>query len=443
MEKFDFRKISPDLRNLLEKISDLAEEEGQTVYLVGGFVRDYMLNKQVDDIDIAVEGDGIRLAKQFKKKFGGTRVVSYGRFGTAMLNHGKYKVEFASTREEYYEESSRKPKVVKADIFSDLSRRDFTVNAMAVSLNKDDMGKLLDPFDGRGDLQRKLIRTPLSPEITYFDDPLRMLRAVRFASRFGFDIDGASYEAISAQLPRLEIVSQERITEELSKMLMHEKPSVALHLLQQTGLLNYVLPDIAALREEYTADGVSLFEVTLRLIDKLAEAGETDVYLRYAALFLFVGERRYDNILNLGRKMKFPGKKVKEIALFVKYVPRIEAMIAEGENPEFELREMFMETGKLAGSIIKLAKTLAVILNGEIPDKFIKGFEATAEKIKSEEDWEDFSLALTGEEIMEILGITEGIAVGKAVHKLKEAVIRGEIRNRPGECEQYLLKLYK
>ena len=229
---------------LLARIGAIADEAGAETYVVGGFVRDALLGKEVKDIDIVVIGDGIAFAKLAAAKMTKRNVVTFEKFGTAMLQLDTGKVEFVGAREESYQSSSRKPEVKQATLESDLARRDFTVNAIAASLNKATFGEILDPYNGEGDIRKKILRTPLEPDRTFDDDPLRMMRAARFASQLGFHIDAGALAAVTRNAERISIVSMERVTDEFLKILASPRPSVGLKLLQDTGLAKHVFPEL-------------------------------------------------------------------------------------------------------------------------------------------------------------------------------------------------------
>ena len=275
-------------------ISTISSQMALESYVIGGFVRDFLLQKKLPkDIDIVSIGSGISLAEKVAEQLPNSPKVSvFKNFGTAMIKADGLDIEFVGARRESYESNSRKPYVESGTLQDDQNRRDFTINAMAFSLNKDTFGELIDPFDGLGDLERRLIRTPLDPDITYSDDPLRMMRAIRFATQLNFQIEDTSLNAISKNKERLQIISNERIVDELHKILLAAKPSIGLKLLYETGLLHYILPELIALQGVQEQDGQKHkdnFWHTLEVVDNIAEHTD-NLWLRWAALLHDIGK---------------------------------------------------------------------------------------------------------------------------------------------------------
>ncbi|HLF20495.1 MAG TPA: CCA tRNA nucleotidyltransferase, partial [Bacteroidota bacterium] len=271
---------------VLQEIGLFADKTNLRVYVVGGYVRDAFLGKRVKDIDILVVGNGVEFARMVADTWGKTNLVVYEKFGTAMLHIDDYKIEFVGARKESYSKKSRKPDIETANLEEDLSRRDFTINAIAASLSKEDFGKVVDPYDGRKDLQKKMIRTPLDPEATFDDDPLRIMRALRFAAQLQFKVEPSILKAAKKMAQRLEIVSQERIAEEFLRIMESTKPSIGLQLMYDTGVMTIVFPEAFALagveqRKDYHHKDVFLH--TLKVVDNIAERSE-NVWLRIAAL---------------------------------------------------------------------------------------------------------------------------------------------------------------
>ena len=270
----------------LKKIGAVADNEKTSVFAVGGFVRDRLMGRETQEIDFVVLGDGPCFAKKAKHSLHGHGMVVFERFGTASFLWKDWKFEFVSAREESYNEDSRKPDVKMSDLKTDLARRDFTVNTVAVSLNEKAYGQIHDPFDGQRDIIEKLLRTPLDPESTFSDDPLRMMRAARFASQLGFDIDPATRKAMETERERIAIVSQERITDEFLKILTHPRPSIGLRILQETHILELFFPELAALQGVEQRDAYhhkDVFDHTLKVLDNLAGI-TNDKYLRSESL---------------------------------------------------------------------------------------------------------------------------------------------------------------
>ena len=276
---------------IFEIVSESAAEQGVRAFVIGGFVRDCFLQRPRNDIDIVIEGSGIEIAKAVGRKVG-SKVTVFKNFGTAMLMYGNMQIEFVGARKESYNRNSRKPVVEQGSLEDDQKRRDFTINALAFSLQKEDYGNLIDPFGGVADLQNGLLRTPLDPDITYSDDPLRMIRAIRFASQLGFTIVPDSLESIKRNRKRLEILSRERIAEEMHKILSSSKPSVGLQLLQDTLLLPEFLPQLSALQGVETLEGKGHkdnFAHTLQVVDNISQKTD-NLWLRWAALLHDIGK---------------------------------------------------------------------------------------------------------------------------------------------------------
>jgi poly(A) polymerase len=279
---------------LLRKVGEIADQHSVRAFVVGGFVRDLLLGKQVKDIDVVVVGEGVDFGTVVARELGRSNLVVFEKFGTAMLQLDDWKLEFVGARKESYTKDSRKPEVVAGTLDDDLARRDFTVNAMAVSLNSADFGCLLDPFDGQEAMRERVLRTPLEPETTFDDDPLRIMRAFRFAAQLGFVVEPSALDAAEKMAPRLKIVSQERITDEFMKILNSPKPSVGLHLMHSSGVLKIVFPEVAQMggvdqRQDFHHKDV--LQHTFRVLDNVAEAS-SNVWLRLAALLHDIAKPR-------------------------------------------------------------------------------------------------------------------------------------------------------
>ena len=278
--------------DVLKIIGEIADSENLSVWAVGGFVRDKILQKPVKDIDFAVVGSGPDFARKVAKKLGTRNIIVYERFGTAMVNFNEFKLEFVGTRTETYNEDSRKPVVIESTLDEDLLRRDFTINAIAYGINKNNFGEIYDPLNGQQDIKKHILRTPLDPVVTFKDDPLRIMRAIRFAARLRFDIDPLTYKALKKMYQRLKIVSQERITDELMKILEVDRPSVGLKLLDEAGILGLIFPELTTMkgveqRKDYHHKDV--FKHTLMVVDNIAKASKNRD-LRFAALVHDIGK---------------------------------------------------------------------------------------------------------------------------------------------------------
>lgn len=445
--------IQPEIADLFRKISDLAEQSEMAVYVVGGFVRDLILGDPSPDIDFVLEGDAIAFAKSFKKQFGGTRVVTYNRFNTAMLNYKYFKLEFVTAREEYYHEHSRKPVVKKADIKSDLSRRDFTINAMAIALHSGEFGALFDPYKGTEDLKAGIIRTPLDPEITFYDDPLRIIRAIRFASRFGFEIEDHTWNSIYKNKARLDIVSRERITEELNKMMLHTTPSKAIRLLNSASLLDMILPELIPLQEVEIVNGIThkdIFQHSLKVLDQLSVKSQ-DLTLRYAALLHDIGKPRVkqfdgsgwifhnhaeagaDMIPEIGKRLKFSNQMIRELQLLIRHHQWINNLIKSTDQlTDSAIRRFLVTTGNLAEKLILLSEsdvTTGFPEKKAVIEQNVLHFKRRIKDLEEKDNWRLFKLAINGNDIMDIFNLHQSKIIGNIKLYLREKVLNGEIEN--------------
>lgn len=451
---------------LFQLISSCAEQTGQSVYLVGGFVRDLILKRDAPtDFDFVTEGDGIVLAKAVAEKINPKlKVAVFKTYGTAMFKTAGLELEFVGARKESYSENSRKPAVEKGTLEDDQRRRDFTINALALSLNKEDFGELLDPFGGLEDLQQKILRTPLQPAKTYSDDPLRMMRAIRFASVLNFNIEKNSLQAIDKESERLKIVSMERIMVEFNKILLSEKPSLGLKLLEQTGLLKLILPELTALKGVQEVDGQSHkenFWHTLEVVDNIS-AETKNLWLRWSALLHDIGKAPTKKFVEnagwtfhghefLGSKMvktifhrlKLPlGPDLKYVQKLVKLSSRPIALIDE-DTSDSALRRLLFDAGDDLEDLFTLCKADITTKNASKLKRYQKNFEEVAQKIKEVEEKDqvrNFQPPITGEEIMQLFNIQPGREIGILKEKVKEAILEGEISNDKEEATEFVLR---
>ncbi len=449
---------------LLRRIGAVGDQEGLAVFVVGGYVRDLLLGKKVTDVDIVVAGDGIRFAEKLSTMLNGGTVVRFEKFGTAMLTLDSRKVEIVGARVEEYESSSRKPLVGKGTIEQDLSRRDFTVNAMAVQLNESSLGTLEDPFDGRGDLERKLLRTPLDPERTFDDDPLRILRAIRFASQLSFEIDSAALSIIPKMKDRLGIVSQERKTEEFLKILSSVHPSVGLRLMYDQGLLESVFPEVAAMggvdqRQDHHHKDVFLH--TCIVVDNVA-AGSQNLWLRFAALvhdiakprtkafkpgtgWTFHGHEEIGARMMKGifRRMKLPLEHLPYIEKLVRLHLRPMVLVDE-EVTDSAVRRLVFEAGPEIDDLMVLCRADITSKNPKLVARYLKNYDMVMEKITEVEEKDrlrNWQPPVRGDEIMTVCGLEPGRKVGELKKAIEEAVLDGIIPNEHDAALAYLLKV--
>ncbi len=450
---------------LFKQISEVAHQNNQSVYIVGGYVRDlWMGRKAPTDIDFVTEGNGMDLARAVANEINPKLKVSvFKTYGTAMFRHNGLDLEFVGARKESYAEHSRKPDVETGTLEDDQKRRDFTINALAVSLNKENFGELIDPFDGIADISDKIIRTPLEPSQTYSDDPLRMMRAIRFASTLNFEIEKASLEAIKLEAGRIKIVSMERIMVEFNKIMLSEKPSVGLKLLADTGLMDYIMPELTALKGIEEVEGQTHkdnFWHTLEVVDNISRNTD-NLWLRWAALLHDVGKAPTKKFVEkigwtfhghefLGSKMvksifqrlKLPmGPDMKYVQKLVKLSSRPIALIDDGTS-DSALRRLLFDSGEDLEDLFTLCKADITTKNSHKQEKFKKNFEYVAVKIKEVEEKDqvrNFQPPITGEEIMALFNLKPGREIGILKEKVKEAILEGEITNDKTEARNFVI----
>lgn len=450
---------------LFKIISEAAERNNQSVYIVGGYVRDLLMKRKAStDIDFVTEQSGIELAQNVAQDIDPKLKVSvFKTYGTAMIKYKDLELEFVGARKESYTENSRKPEVEGGTLEDDQKRRDFTINAMAISLNKDNFGELIDPFNGIEDLEKEILRTPLEPAQTYSDDPLRMMRAVRFASTLGFTIEENSLEAIKQEAERIKIVSMERIMVEFNKIMMSEKPSVGLKLMEQTGLLKLIIPELIELKGVEEVEGQTHkdnFYHTLEVVDNIS-VNTDNLWLRWAALLHDIGKAPTKKFVEgtgwtfhghefLGSKMvktlfqrlKLPlGSDMKYVQKMVKLSSRPIALITDDAS-DSALRRLLFDAGENLEELFTLCKADITTKNSKKQEKFKKNFEYVAVKIKEVEEKDqvrNFQPPITGEEIMEMFNLQPGREIGILKEKVKEAILEGEIANEKEEATKFVI----
>lgn len=451
---------------LFKLISEVAEKNNHSVFIVGGYVRDLWMGRKVPtDIDFVTEGDGIELAKCVAKEINPNLKVSiFKTYGTAMFKHNGLDLEFVGARKESYSEDSRKPSVEIGSLEDDQKRRDFTINALAISLNKENFGELIDPFDGILDIQNKIIRTPLEPSQTYSDDPLRMMRAIRFASTLNFEIEENSLVAIKKEAERIKIVSMERIMVEFNKIMLSEKPSIGLKLLEQTGLLPLIIPELTALKGIEEVEGQTHkdnFWHTLEVVDNISKNTE-NLWLRWAALLHDIGKaptKKFDKkngwtfhgheflgskmVKNLFYRLKLPlGSDMKYVQKLVKLSSRPIALIDDGTS-DSALRRLLFDSGEDLEDLFTLCKADITTKNSSKQEKFKKNFEYVAQKIKEVEEKDsirNFQPPISGEEIMQMFNLKPSREIGILKEKVKEAILEGEITNDKEEARNFVIE---
>jgi poly(A) polymerase len=451
-------------RIILEKVSQLAEKLDMKIYAVGGFVRDLVLGHSVTDIDFVVEGDALEVAKAFKQNYHSGKVVSYPRFGTAMLNFSQYKLEFVSARSEHYDPDSRKPTVQKADLFSDLSRRDFTINTLALDISREHFGVLIDHYHGLKDIKNRLIRTPLDPVITFHDDPLRIMRAIRFATVLEFEIEEKTFQAITETRERLKIISQERITEEFRKMMLARKPSSGILLMEKTGLLEIVLPELIELsgvdqRQDFHHKDV--FDHTMQVLDNMSE--RTDKFeLRLTALLHDIAKPQTKKFIEgtgwtfhghedigarmagyICRRMRLSNDTVKYVQKLVRLHLRPMQLVDDNVT-DSAVRRLMVDAGEDLDDLMALCRADITSKNPQKVKRYLSNFDHVEKKMKEVEEIDNirnFRLAIDGNTIMNALGIAPGPLVGQVKGEILDAVMDGKIPNEPEACFNYLLEI--
>jgi putative nucleotidyltransferase with HDIG domain len=467
MNTFDFKKHLSE-QPIFGYVQQAADALGVEAYVVGGYVRDCLLGRSTQDVDFVCVGSGIELAKKTAALISPhLKVNVYKNFGTAMFHFDGWQVEFVGARKESYRSDSRKPIVEDGTLEDDQKRRDFTINALAVRVNQDHWGELIDPFDGLKDLKSGMIRTPLDPDITFSDDPLRMLRAIRFASQLRFDINAGTFEAIIRNKERIKILSQERITEELNKIILSPEPSYGFKLLFAAGLLEYILPELVALHGVEVIDGKGHkdnFYHTLKVLDNVAKVSD-DLWLRWAALLHDIGKaptKAFDPQVGwtfhghevvgakmtrqIFRRLCLPNKEpLKKVETLVRLHLRPIALVKETVT-DSAIRRLLFDAGEYLEDLMILCRADITSKDKSKVARFLSSFDKVEQKIMEVEERDrirNFQPIVSGECIMYTFDLPPGRLIGEFKEAIKEAVLDGKIKNDFDQAFDLLLTLAK
>ena len=450
--------------NFLQTASELAEEVGVEVYVVGGFIRDLILNRKNEDIDFLIVGDVMKYVQTLAASFGINDVVVFKTFGTAHFTYEGLNFEFVAARKEPYRKSSRKPLVSEGTFFDDISRRDFTINTIAVSILNENFGEVIDHFNGMNDIEKKLIKTPIDPNITFDDDPLRILRAFRFASQLNFSVDESILKSAEELRDRLEIVSQERITDEFLKILKSPKPSVGLKLLHVSKVMGVIYPEISQMigveqRAEYHHKDV--FYHTLEVVDNISKKTD-DVWLRFAALVHDIAKPKTKRFIegtgwtfhgheelgarmmkSIFKRMKLPMNKLAYMEKLVRLHLRPIALVSDDVS-DSAIRRLIVAADEDLEHLITLCRADITSKNPEKVERYLQNYEIVMKKVlevQEKDKLRAFQSPVSGEVIMRICNLNPSKKVGEIKTAIEEAILDGVIANNYEEAYEYLLKI--
>jgi poly(A) polymerase len=458
--------FAPELakNKVFATVASASRRMGVKTYVVGGFVRDRILGRTSKDIDFVCVGSGIGLANEVARELDNAQVTVFRNFGTAMIRESEYELEFVGARKESYRQDSRKPVVEDGTLDDDQKRRDFTINALAISLNDEDFGEVLDPFDGLRHLQKKMIKTPLEPSVTFSDDPLRMMRAIRFASQLNFDIEPDTFDAIIKNTDRLKIVSIERIMDELNKIILSPVPSYGFKLLFHSGLLKEFFPEMVALHGVEYVDNKAHkdnFFHTLQVLDNVSKMTD-DLWLRWAAILHDIAKpltKRFEKdhgwtfhghedkgarmVPGLFRRFKLP---MSEHMVFVQKLVRLHLrpIALSKEVTDSAVRRLLFDAGDDTEALMKLCRADITSKNSEKVAKYIRNFELVEQKmveVETKDQVRNFQPPITGDEIIQLFNLPPGPVIGEIKEQIKNAILDGIIGNNRDDAYALLLKI--
>ncbi|MFP5471780.1 MAG: CCA tRNA nucleotidyltransferase [Bacteroidia bacterium] len=452
-----------NVKSVIDALKNISAQKNQPIFIIGGYVRDLLLERPTKDIDIVTEGSGVELANETAAKLNVKKINIFKNFGTAMFNYNGLEVEFVGARKESYRSESRKPIVEDGSLQDDQNRRDFTINALAINLHPNHFGELVDPFNGMEDLKNKIIRTPLNPDITYSDDPLRMMRGIRFATQLGFTIEENSFKSITKNAERISIISKERITDELNKIILAKKPSIGFKMLFDTGLLPLIFPEITALQgvEEQNGKGhKDNFYHTLEVLDNVAEKSE-NLWLRWAAILHDIAKpvtKKFDEkhgwtfhghedkgarmVPKIFRNLRLPADhKMKYVQKLVALHLRPIALTKE-EITDSALRRLIFDADEDLEDLMLLCRCDITSKNKEKVKKYLLRFDMVEQKLKDVEERDhikNWQPPISGEEIITIFDLKPSKEVGILKNSIKDAILEGEIANNYQEAFNFML----